>query len=1350
MRRIANCLRNLTSKLSAALSSPAKKSRKRKKLLSITSRDFEAYEQFLLDVLEATGNSNGDEQVVYQLLGTNTDKLNDIFAELLWNWATITLPEVKPDVAESMAGVIVNFSSLVSQFPLGSKASNIEIAITGYETALTIFTRNAFPIDWAMTQYNLGAAYLDRILGERAENLELAIAAYTNVLELLITRSRCPEQWAATQCNLGNAYTKRIRKDKAENLEKGIAAYSAALEVYTRSAFPQYWATTQYNLGNAYCERILGEQAENIEQAIAAFSAALEVRTRTAFPQDWAATQCNLGSAYVKRILGEQAENIEQGIAAYSAALEVYTSNALPELWAMTQNNLARAYRNRIKGDKAENLEMVIAACNAALEVYTCRAFPQDWAITQNYLGNTYSDRIKEDKADNIEMAIAAHTAALEVFTRNGFPEEWAATQNYLGLAYLDRSRGDRAENLEIAIAAYTTALEVYTRKAFPEEWAATQNYLGLAYLDRILGERTENIEIAIAAFSTALKVYTRKAFPENWAITQNNLGWAYCDRIRGDKAENIEMAIAACNAALEVCTHISFPEMWASAQHNLGFAYFDRILGERAENIEIAIAAFTAALEVRTRTAFPQRWADTQNNLGNVYRERIRGDKAENLEIAIAACNAALEVRTRTTFPQDWAGTQMNLGNAYCERIRGDKAENIEMAIATYTAALEVSTRTAFPKDWATTQLNLGLAYNKRILGEKSENIEMAIATYTAALEIFTCKAFPQSWAGMQNNLGGAYSERIRGDKAENLELAISAYTAALEVYTCTAFAYNHAQTLFNMGIVYQEAKQFKLAYDTFAASIKTVESLWKEIFSSEEVKHKQAEDWKEYYVRMAEVCIELGKIKEAIEYVERSKTRSLVELILNRDLKTFFPQQVVTQLEQLRDEIAIGQYQLQNGKAENPKALTQHLQQLRQQRQELQDSYLPIGSGFKFDLFHATLDDKTAIIEWYVATKTIFAFVITKGQELTVWQSQSEDLKYLFDWQDKYLNDYYRQNERWQNQLEERLKKLAEILHVEKILAQIPKECDRLILIPHRFLHLLPLHALPVNELYLLDLFSNGIGYAPSCQLLQQVQLRQRLDFQSFFAIQNPTEDLFYADVEIESIQHYFSAEKTTVLRGKDANRNALDTKLANLAEVNCLHFSCHGSFNLNTPANSCLLLNGAIVNEKLDLKKCLTLGDLFNKDFNFNQCRLVVLSACETGIVDFQNSSDEYIGLPSGFLYAGSSSVVSSLWTVDDVSTAFLFIKFYENLQNYPELKQGDIAVVLNKTLTWLRNLTSEEGEQLLQQIQPYIDAMFQGQDDILKELFIDGAKNKLKSNTRPFVNPFYWAAFTAIGY
>ncbi|MEH1997500.1 MAG: CHAT domain-containing tetratricopeptide repeat protein [Nostoc sp.] len=1062
----AEWLRNLATYLTTPETTP------------ITQEDIDTYWRFIQEILQATAESNGDAQVIYPLLAANTDKLNDIFAELLRRWATNTLAEGEPDTATFIAAVIVIFGNLIQQFPLGSKASNMEIAIAGYEIALTVCTRSAFPQNWAALQNDLGAAYRHRILGERAENLEMAIAAYAN-------------------------------------------------------------------------------------------------------------------------------------------------------------------------------------------------------------------------------------------------------------------------------------ALEVRTRKAFPQNWADTQNNLGLAFADRILGERADNIEMAIAPYSAALEVYTRSASPQYWASTQNNLGNAFADRIRGERAENLEKAIAAYTAALEVRTRSAFPQYWADTQNNLGNAYSVRILGERADNIEMAIAAYTTALEVRTRIAFPQDWAGTQNNLGEAYRNRILGKRAENIEKAIIAYTAALEVYTRSAFPQNWAGTQNNLGLAFADRILRERAENIEKAIKAYTAALEVRTRSAFPVDWAITQNNLAIAYRNRILGEQADNIEMAIAAYTAALEVRTRSAFPVDWAMTQNNLGTAYFYRILRERADNIEIASAAYTAALEIYTRSAFPQNQAETLLNLGILYKQEKQFNLAYNTFVSAIATIEALRGEIVSAEEAKRKQAEEWNQLYRRMVEVCLELGNIIAAIEYVERSKTRNLVELILDRDSKTIFPPEVVTQLEQLRDEIASGQYQLQNGKAENPTDLAQHLQQLRQQRQVLQDSHLPVGYGFKFDQFQKTLEKRTAIIEWYIATDRILTFFIKpNGQELTFWESQAEDFNALIDWINKYLGDYYNQQDQykiqWQNQLEERLKQLAEILHLEEILAPLSQECDRLILIPHRFLHLLPLHALPVKELYLLDLFPNGVGYAPSCQLLQQVQLRQRPDFQSFFAIQNPTEDLFYADVEIESIQHYFPIEQTTILRGKDANRNALDTRIGDIAEVNCLHFSCHGFFNLNTPGNSGLLLNGAIVNGKLELNKCLTLGDLFNKDFNLNQCRLVVLSACETGMIDSRNTSDEYIGLPSGFLYAGSSSVVSSLWTVDDVSTAFLFIQLYENLQNYPELKQGDIAVALNKALTWLRKLTSKEGEELLQQIQPYIDVMFQGQDDILKELFIDGAKTKLKSNARPFANPFYWAAFTAIGY
>ena len=69
--------------------------------------------------------------------------------------------------------------------------------------------------------------------------------------------------------NLANAYSDRIRGDRAENLEQAIAAYQQALEVMTRQAMPVEWAQAMMNLATAYYYRIRGDRAENLEQAIA-------------------------------------------------------------------------------------------------------------------------------------------------------------------------------------------------------------------------------------------------------------------------------------------------------------------------------------------------------------------------------------------------------------------------------------------------------------------------------------------------------------------------------------------------------------------------------------------------------------------------------------------------------------------------------------------------------------------------------------------------------------------------------------------------------------------------------------------------------------------------------------------------------------------------------------------------------------------------------------------------------------------------------------------------------------------------------------------------------------------------
>lgn len=909
---------------------------------------------------------------------------------------------------------------------------------------------------------------------------------------------------------------------------------------------------------------------------------------------------------------------------------------------------------------------------------------------------------------------------------------------------------GNRANNQEIALTGYEIIATVFTLEAFPQQWAMNQGNIGNAYFYRILGERAGNLEASINCYEAAFEVYTREAYPDKWAAIQNNLGEVYRNRIRGKKAENLEAAIHCYEAALDILTRKAFPEEWSATQNNLGLVYWERIWGEKAENLEAAIRCYKSALEVRTREAFPKQWADTQNNLGLVYVDRIRGDRQENLEAAICCYEAALQERTRETFPYYWAETQNNLGNVYYH-LEEERAEHLEAAICCYEAALKVYNRQALPEQWAMTLNNLGEAYRNRIKGVKAKNLKEAIRCFTDVLEVYTYQAFPQEWAMAQNGLGVAYLNCIQEERAENLEEAIRCLRAALTVRTREALPFAHVVTQFNLGVAYQDSQQFCNAHIAFADAIDTVESLRGEInFGSgtERDKKKLAEEWNDLYQRMVEVCLDLNEYNQAIEYVERSKARNLVELVLSRDLNSIFPQEIGSQLQQIEEEIAHGQYNLQTATADDPTNLAQHLQQLRTQRNDLQDSYLPIGATFKFDQFQKTINKDTAIIEWYVTFSGFQAFILTHDNPIDVLSYSAKERKALEKWATAYLRLYYRKNSNWwRKQLTVRLQKLAQILRLDEVLSKL-KNCNHLILIPYQALHLFPLHALPLKgELCLLDYFSQGVRYAPSCQLLQLAEQRQRFEFTHLFAVQNPTNDLTYADLEVEAIKGYFYS--SNVIKNTGATKSVfLDSQLD---AIHCVHFSCHGYFNPINAGKSALIMADVVLKSApteldlesylslqsgtvLDLDKSLTLETIFT--LNLKQCRLVTLSACETGFIDFNNISDEYIGLPSGFLVAGSSSVVSSLWTVNQLSTAFLMIKFYQNLQDchtYPT-----VPIALNQAQIWLRDVTKDELKSWTKQLPNST------QKKNLTLWFRD-----IKDKTKPFESPYDWAGFCAIG-
>jgi tetratricopeptide (TPR) repeat protein len=231
--------------------------------------------------------------------------------------------------------------------------------------------------------------------------------------------------------------------------------------------------------------------------------------------------------------------------------------------------------------------------------------------------------------------------------------------------------------------------------------------------------------------------------------------------------------------------------------------------------------------------------------------------------------------------------------------------------------------------------------------------------------------------------------------------------------------------------------------------------------------------------------------------------------------------------------------------------------------------------------------------------------------------------------------------------------LKKLYDLL-IAPVAALLPSQSRSLTIVPYGPLHALPFHALYDGSHFLIEEFQ--VSYLPASSLLKSsaaIEVASGDQGCSTPALQQP---LIFGYSGHGHLQRALAEAKTlaTMLEGRCyLEKEATIARLIEEAPGSpIIHLATHGHSRLDAPNFSSVLLADGQFNAL----------DAFSLDLK--DCELVTLSGCETGLA-LSGGGDEQLGLGRAFLAAGATSLVISLWPVEDNATNELMQLFYQHL-------------------------------------------------------------------------------------
>lgn len=429
--------------------------------------------------------------------------------------------------------------------------------------------------------------------------------------------------------------------------------------------------------------------------------------------------------------------------------------------------------------------------------------------------------------------------------------------------------------------------------------------------------------------------------------------------------------------------------------------------------------------------------------------------------------------------------------------------------------------------------------------------------------------------------------------------------------------------------------------------------------------------------YIAMMDVLLTAGKPDDAFSFSERARSRGFLDVLGNRVQLSRVKSGLLEEERSLQERIAAIKARLSSEEdgevdrgvlrkqlAEAEQAYGSFIAKVRKQDKE-QVSLMSVEPLTLKDV-QELLDPGTTLIEYFVTSSVTYAWVVERDK----LQFARVDLsKEKLSSQVKTLREsIFALGER------QKFNEASVSLYQHLIQPLLPHITGKeLIIVPHDVLHYLPFHALLSPEgRYLIEKYP--IYYLSSASLLQFTKEKRRAGMgDKVLALGNPdlgdpSMNLRFAELEAKEIQGLYP-QSTVLLRNE-----ATEEKSKALSPQNdIIHFASHAELSEEDPLSSAILL---AKDGKEDGR--LEVREIFGMDLKAN---LVVLSACETGLGKI-SSGDELVGLTRAFIYAGTPSVVASLWKVEDSSTAALMASFYKNLKTMTKveaLRQAQLQLI-----------------------------------------------------------------------